>query len=103
MREASIPAITGTARPFLTRRTKIRPPSIAPLVKPLSSKANSRIDCTFREAYATATSISAQKSVEYRLNRRLNSSLRWVRAAALKKSIVETEASAESAELTEDI
>src|SRR5262245_12922419 len=100
--EAIIPAITDIARPFFQKMARPNPPRSAPLVRPRREKAALNTKSTRRLRLATRINARAHNTVEILLNRRKNDSLRsgemrW------KKSIVETEPSEVSAELTDDI
>ena len=100
--EQSIPVTTGAAGPRFQKSAINRPPSKAPLVNPRSLKAASRTKATSRLKYATKINAPAQAMVEILLKRRKKDSDRSGNIF-LTKSIVETEASEVSAELTEDI
>jgi hypothetical protein len=102
--EMSIPTITGSARVFSLRHptASIKPPTSAPLVRPRRENAAFRTNSTRRLQYAVTTSSMAQSTVEALLNRKKNASSRS-RDSGFTKSIVDTEASEVSAELTEDI
>ena len=100
--EQSIPVITGAAAPCFQKSASNKPPSKAPLVNPRNLKAASSTNATSRLKYATKTNAPAQAIVEILLKRRKKASDRPGNIF-LTKSIVETEASEVSAELTEDI
>src|SRR5207302_1236726 len=100
--ETNIPVITGMARPFFQNTAIARPPSSAPLVRPRNENAAFNTNSTLRLKYAIKISATAHTTVESLLNRKKNASLLCGRAC-LTKSIVDTEASDVSAELTDDI
>src|SRR6266540_3614125 len=100
---ASMPAMTGVALPFFRTSAHSKPPSIAPLVRPVRANAAFKTNGISRLAYATTTNPSAHATVERLLNFRKYSSLRSTDRYPWITSIVETDASAESAELTDDM
>src|SRR5882724_1718665 len=100
--EATIPIIVGRAPQRRKNNAMIRLPRRAPLVKPRSENAALSTNSTWRESQATSTSTTAQPMVEALLKRRKNASLR-PGDRGLRKSIVETDASAVMAELMEDM
>src|SRR6185503_2381302 len=97
-----MPQIAAVAPRRFQNSATIRLPSKAPLVSPRSENAAFRTNGTWRVSQATPIRAAAQKTVELRLKRRKNSSSRPGRKR-FTKSIVETEASAVSAELMLDI
>src|SRR6266702_4914735 len=103
IKETSMPATTGSVRPFFQKSASANPPRRAPLVSPRREKAAFKTKATSRLRYATAISAAPQITVEYLLKRKKYSSLRPWPARGLTKSMVETEASDVRAELTEDI
>ncbi|OQB90329.1 MAG: hypothetical protein BWX84_01961 [Verrucomicrobia bacterium ADurb.Bin118] len=101
--DTNIPVITAAPRPRRQKSASPSPPIIAPLVRPFKENAQFKMNVTSRLAYATSASMTAQPTVEYRLNLRKNSSLRCRRKRALAKSMVDTDASADNAAATDDI
>src|SRR6186997_2106386 len=101
MSEATIPQMTEMALPRFQNTARNNPPSKAPLVSPRSLKAMSRTKVTSRLRYATKIKAAAQKMVEILLKlRKYASDFRG--NIFFTKSMVETDASDVSAELTED-
>ena len=101
IKEAIIPATTGQAAPLLLTIESTIPPNNAPLVSPTRLNAALITEVISRLRNATTTSIPPQNTVAQRLTRSPAASSFCF--PAKPRSIVETEANALSAELTDDI
>src|SRR5205823_640762 len=101
--EARVPNRTGRARAFFQHKTSSKLPSNEPPVRPRRENAALSTYSTSRLREATTINGVAHTTVDALQKFRKNPSLRPTRESGLTKSIVETDASDVSAELTDDM
>ena len=95
-----MPVMTGMLRPFFQNTARARPPTSAPPVSPRKAKAAFKTKSTFRLRYAPKLTPGPGQSRPLAEPQEEGS---LFRGTWFTKSIVDTEARAVSAELTEDM